>query len=689
MALADLALAVSAVLAALAAAVYMYYFSPQANQPDAHPLQLAQQASVGATRASSAETAVYRSKVAPHGTLLLSTPSSDAATLRDAFRLARAAALPGSTAIQAIVEGKHQKITAADASARVAALAAGLQRTLGAGAGAAAVLYMESSPELLLAYQACIEAGVVAIPILAAEPLPQVAAILAHSRAPLLLTSSALAIALAASATLPSTLTHAAVVGDLDGSDGASALQAAVRVSSLADLEAGTPSEKEAPVAPSAPAYVLYEPQQSGDSAPRGVVITHANALAAVAGLAASLPEAHALGPKDAFLSAAPLANAANLALINVALARGCSVCVLETADAERFSNDAYQMQPTFSYLEPLLARDLVQLFYSHIIKYPKLELNIFQSGYRRALDAIMRGMTPKATFWDFTYFRHYRNVIGGRMRLLYVDGPSTPSANIEWLRIIHGAKVVPIFGTLHTSAVATAGAYFDYASAIETHNVGAPLACNEIKLVDYRTADLALTAADKPYPRGRIAVRGPNVAATFWNSEPALPLNDGWLELPLFGELLPNGTLDVIGSAQTAFASALSPSGELFVERIENALAASRAVTDVCVVPEPGAKRLSIVAHPRPMELFAEAKKAKKTYRMKDIQNYSWCSDFIRAKLIEKIRSDRDFAWIADLPAKDIRVKLVSAPFSVANNLALQDGSNNRSAAKALLTAD
>ncbi|KAJ2026271.1 medium-chain fatty acid-CoA ligase faa2, partial [Coemansia sp. S85] len=536
----------------------------------------------------------------------------------------------------------------------------------------------------LVAYRACLDTGVVAIPISAATPTASIHAILRHSNASVLVTSAELAMRLADSIKTTS-LNHLVLTGELDGSAPAEALRSATTVVSMSELEAGEAPEKDSVVAPADPAYVLYSAADDASALPRGVVITHANAMAAIAALLSNLPASQVITAADVYLSTASMANAANLNFINIALIHACSICALETTDAETFATYSYSFRPTFVYLEPLISRDLVQLFYSHIVKYPQLEYKIFMAGYRRVVDSLMRGMTPKWSFWDFTYFRHYRNVIGGKLRLMFIDGPSTPSKSIEWLRALHGARVIPLFGSDQTTALVTAGAFYDYASAIDTHNVGAPLACNEIKLVD-SDPEVGLTANDKPYPRGAIAVRGPNVATRLWNSEKPVELNDGWLELPFYGEILPNGTIDVIGTRQTVTKSVLSPTGLLLVERLERALSSSRAVTDLCVVvSDPASKSIAIVAHPRPMELFATAKKLKKEYKMKQIENYPWCANYIREKLVQTAK-DNHYEWLANIPVENINVKLVSEPFSVANGLAKPDGSNNRESAKKLI---
>ncbi|KAJ2842842.1 hypothetical protein GGI22_007414, partial [Coemansia erecta] len=71
---ADPALLLTAGIAIIVAAVYFYYYSPHANQPDIHPLQLAQQSFPSRVRESPHESPVYRSKATPEGVALVSTP---------------------------------------------------------------------------------------------------------------------------------------------------------------------------------------------------------------------------------------------------------------------------------------------------------------------------------------------------------------------------------------------------------------------------------------------------------------------------------------------------------------------------------------------------------------------------------------------------------------------------------------
>ncbi|KAJ2821514.1 medium-chain fatty acid-CoA ligase faa2, partial [Coemansia erecta] len=622
----DPALVVAASIAVVAGAVYFYYYSPAANQPDLHPLQMAQQASVSELRDSASETAVYRAKTAAHGSQLHATPSAQLTDLRALFRAGRRT--PRPDAVLTVDGEKVHPVSTEDVERRVRAVAGALSRMCGGAGPQAALLVLPGSTEFAVAYQACVEAGVAAVVVAGREQAANVKAIALHAQPQVLVTTAERALELvpALGKAVPPSLV---VVGDLGDSAEAQAVRKAANVVLFGDLEQGAALDADVDIAPTDAAYVLY----SLDSAkPRGVAVSHANAVAAVAGLLASVPPAQALSSSDVFMSAASPASATNLALLNVALFNGSAVALSETTDAELFTSQAFEVRPTLTYVDPVLVSDLVQLFYTSTLQYPPLERRMFAAGYRRIVDSLRRGVWPRAGLWHLLYFRHYRSALGSRLRLMYVDARTTSSHSLEWLRALHGARVVPIFGTPETAGVATAGLFYDYATALVVHNAGAPLACNELKLVD--APDAKLSADDSPNPRGAIAVRGPNVCTARWN-ESSVELRDGWFELPVYGEMLPNASLAVLGCRASAVRSSLSPAGVVFLEQIERTFASSPAVVNVCVSVQSGL-RLDVVVYPRPMDLFAAAKRLKKEYRMAQISEYPWCAEYVRERLVE-----------------------------------------------------
>ncbi|KAJ2710146.1 medium-chain fatty acid-CoA ligase faa2 [Coemansia spiralis] len=670
----DLYTVVLAGVAAVAAAVYFYYYSPQANQPDIHPLQLAQVAAVSRVRESASESPVYRSKSAPEGTRLLAAPAGELLDLRSALRAGRRT--PRPDALRMVVGDELRLVPSEELIQRVQSVAGGLLRLLGTHQPRTAVLALPGSAEAIVAFMACIEAGIVAVPVGASEPAAAIARATAHSGAAVLVTTPALAVALAPLLDAP-TLAHIVVTGEPGEVDVATP----ATLVRLGDLEQGAGPDADAEVSPTDVVYVLY-----GPDCKQGVAVTHANAVAALAGLVSALPPVEAITSRDVLMAVEPLATATGLSLACCALMHGCSLGVAETTDAEVFAAQASLIRPTLAYLGPPVVRDLVQLFATNIQQYPWLERTLFEAGYRRAADSLMRGVLPKVTLWDLLYARHYRTALGGRLRVVLVDGRGTLTRALEWLRVLHGARVIPAFGSRYTSGVAAAGQFYDYATAIDAHNIGAPLACNEIKLVD--APEAGLSVEDEPNPRGAVAVRGPNVVAQHWNdpdSGATLLDSNGWLVLPYYGEILPNGALDIIGDRETVVESAHSPTGPLLIERLEHALASSPAAIDVCVVALPAQQGFGILVYPQPMALAAAARQLKREYRLQTIASYPWCADFVRDSLVAAGKV-AGFRWLAQLPPASLRVKLVAAPFSPANGLAFSDGTYNRAAVQAAL---
>jgi long-subunit acyl-CoA synthetase (AMP-forming) len=127
-----------------------------------------------------------------------------------------------------------------------------------------------------------------------------------------------------------------------------------------------------------------------------------------------------------------------------------------------------------------------------------------------------------------------------------FLDDNSDPEL-ATFLRVVLSTQVLQTFNLPETCGSLTASMFYDY-NADPLAN-GAPLPCNEIKLIDVK--ERSLFAEDKPNPRGEIWVRGNNVFKGYYKDSSATTdvLDaDGWFMTGHLGEILPNGTLKVIG---------------------------------------------------------------------------------------------------------------------------------------------
>jgi long-subunit acyl-CoA synthetase (AMP-forming) len=130
---------------------------------------------------------------------------------------------------------------------------------------------------------------------------------------------------------------------------------------------------------------------------------------------------------------------------------------------------------------------------------------------------------------------------------MYYIDDNADPSL-ATFLRVVLSAQVLQAFNLTESASSITASMFYDYNAASDAK--GAPLPCNEIKLID--VPERSLTADDKPNPRGEIWVRGNNVFTGYYKDESATAdvLDaDGWFTTGYLGEILPNGTLKVLGT--------------------------------------------------------------------------------------------------------------------------------------------
>jgi long-chain acyl-CoA synthetase len=135
---------------------------------------------------------------------------------------------------------------------------------------------------------------------------------------------------------------------------------------------------------------------------------------------------------------------------------------------------------------------------------------------------------------------------------------------------------VIQGYGMTETAAAATIMATTDCTTG---HN-GAPLPCNEIKLVDVE--EMKYLHTDTPCPRGEVWIRGPNIFKGYFKNQAATEetLEDGWLKTGDVGRWNPNGTLSIIDPKKNIFK--LSQGEYIAAEKIEAVYAKSGVVGQI-----------------------------------------------------------------------------------------------------------
>ncbi|KAL7083980.1 hypothetical protein ACP275_14G196900 [Erythranthe tilingii] len=325
------------------------------------------------------------------------------------------------------------------------------------------------------------------------------------------------------------------------------------------------------PPKPEDVATICYTSGTTGT--PKGVVLTHGNLIASVAGMTL-LVKFHS---SDVYISYLPLAHIYERANQITSAFYGVAIGFYQ-GDNLKLMDDLAALRPTIFSSVPRLYNRI----YAGIINAVKtsgvLKERLFNAAYNSKKQAVMTGRKP-SPMWDRLVFNKIKDKLGGRVRYL-TSGASPLSPDVmEFLRVCFGCQVIEGYGMTETSCVISSMEEGDFL----TGHVGSPNPACEIKLVD--VPEMNYTSEDQPHPRGEICVRGPIVFQGYYKDEVQTRevLDDeGWLHTGDIGIWIPGGRLKIIDRKKNIFKLA---QGEYIApEKIENVYAKCKFVAQCFV---------------------------------------------------------------------------------------------------------
>jgi long-chain acyl-CoA synthetase len=419
---------------------------------------------------------------------------------------------------------------------RVRDLSLGLA-TLGMTAGDHVALLSESRPEWLIADFAILTAGAVTIPIYPTLSAEQVAFILADSRSTLAIVSSAAQLdkVLAAAPGVPSLRAIVLMDPIPDGLSSAVSVQpldvvAAKGHQTIVDGwgVARTFQERARAVKPDDLATIIYTSGTTG--APKGVMLTHGNLAANVAGVLSVLD----LHDEDIALSFLPLCHAFERTVASVCLASGVSLIFAESIDT--IARDLLRVRPTVMSAVPRV--------------FEKLHARVMEKGHqasglrRRIFDwamavAVRRGAhlaagTPvppmlalASRIADRQVFSKIRAGIGGRLRWA-VSGSAPLNRGIAQFYLGVGLPILEGYGLTETAPVLAVTP----PGRIRLGTVGPALPNVEVRIAD----------------DGEVLARGPNIMRGYFErpEDTRAAIVDGWFHTGDIGALDEQGYLSI-----------------------------------------------------------------------------------------------------------------------------------------------
>jgi long-chain acyl-CoA synthetase len=313
---------------------------------------------------------------------------------------------------------------------------------------------------------------------------------------------------------------------------------------------------------------------------PKGAMLRHSNL---VSDMAACQHHGIDAKPDDVHLSFLPLAHMFERVVLHLMLASGAAIG-FSRGDPTLLLEDIETLRPTIFVAVPRLYNRLYDKIIATIHQGGSIKRWLFSKAYASKEDTLRTVGGTQSFIWDRIIFSKVAAKLGGRIRLM-VTGSAPIAANVlEFLRIAFSCEVIEGYGMTET----TAAACVQTRSAINpTGNVGVPLVCTEIKLVD--VPEMGYTSKDIingiPQPRGEVWMRGTNIFSGYYkNAEKTAEAltEDGWIRSGDIGMWLSDQTLKIIDRKKNIFKLA---QGEYIApEKIENVYSRSRYIAQMFV---------------------------------------------------------------------------------------------------------
>ncbi|GAQ43315.1 long-chain fatty acid-CoA ligase [Aspergillus tubingensis] len=335
------------------------------------------------------------------------------------------------------------------------------------------------------------------------------------------------------------------------------------------------------PPAPEDLCCIMYTSGSTGP--PKGVSLTHANVIAATAGIHEIVGPY--IGPSDALLTYLPQAHILEFMFENLCLFWGGTMGygnprTLSDASMRNCKGDIREFKPTILVGVPAVWESVKKGVLNNLNKNNFLIKSIFwgaMSAKNFLMTAGFPGADTGAWFLDSVAFRKLKEATGGRLRIM-MNGGGPVSKDTQKFLSMAVAPMISGYGLTETSAM---GALND-PMAWNPDALGEIPASIEVKLVDF--PDAGYFTKNTP-PQGEIYIRGGSVSSNYWQNEEETKeayTDDGWFKTGDIGEFDHLGHLKIIDRKKNLVKTL---NGEyIALEKLESIYRSSPVVGNICV---------------------------------------------------------------------------------------------------------
>ncbi|KAK1937459.1 fatty acyl-CoA synthetase 3 [Babesia divergens] len=304
------------------------------------------------------------------------------------------------------------------------------------------------------------------------------------------------------------------------------------------------------PISPPHPDTLAIISYTSGTSGtPKGVMITQQN----ITDLLVVTCEHHV---KRSFpdsclerhISYLPMAHLLEKNFVNAVLYNGGCVG-LYSGDIKKLLDDIQELKPTFFLGVPRLYQRIHDKIMSGVESKSRIVKGLFMAGLASKMGNIKKHGKYTHAFWDMLVFNKVKQLLGGRVRWMFVGSSSMSPIIVERLRAIFGVPLIWGYALTESCAGTVAQHFYD----TDATNCGGIVSNQQFRL---RSVPDMQYYADMDPPRGEMLIRGNCVMHGYYHNEKATSeaLVDGWLYTGDIVEVLSSGAIRVIDRVKNVF---------------------------------------------------------------------------------------------------------------------------------------
>mmetsp|Transcript_1296 Transcript_1296/g.3111 ORF Transcript_1296/g.3111 Transcript_1296/m.3111 type:complete len:683 (-) Transcript_1296:243-2291(-) len=420
----------------------------------------------------------------------------------------------GDKTFEKLVLGPYNWLTYDEYFSRVESLGAAFVKRAGLKAGDHVVIFAETQKEWLMSAYACWRQNLVVATAYATLGEDGAKFAIRQTGAKMVITDAKLLpIVEAVSSSCPD-LKHVVTIGK----DAAQSSGSRLVVTSWDDMvKEDASSVPPTPPAATDTALIMYTSGTTG--LPKGVLISHGNFMAGVAGTHQALGSFMEQAVDDVYLAYLPLAHIMEMMVEvtnmswGVAIGYGSPHTLTNTGVklAAGQTGDAPLLQPTVMVFAPAVLDKVYSAIQTKVSKASPLVQKLFHMGLATGVRNFNAGGVGAGPIFNTLVFKKIQALLGGRVRAM-ITGSAPLSADVQkFVQTVFNCPVRQGYGLTETCA----GSVMAFLGDNSTSCVGAPTAAACIRLRDWPEGNYLSSDKDKPdigMPRGEVLIGGPMV---------------------------------------------------------------------------------------------------------------------------------------------------------------------------------